>query len=134
MARVVNIQLGFMDWIFFSNLVVLNRQCKIPYKYLDKALLLSRNQVFCLENRKLWRASTTIDINNFCWHFAHVSYLPMYTKGRSGFFFLFCLELELFAKIKKGPGFYPLTGTRFINNSRSKQNKKNPEHLFLRNW
>ena len=32
--------------------------------------------------------------------FAHVPYLLMSTKGRMGFF-LFCLELELFAKIKK---------------------------------
>ena len=31
---------------------------------------------------------------------AHVSYLPMSTKGCVGFF-LFCLNLELFAKIKK---------------------------------
>ena len=28
------------------------------------------------------------------------------------------------------PGFYALTETRFINNSRSKQNKKYPEHIF----
>ena len=44
-----------------------------------------------------------------------------------GIFFI-CLELELFAKIKKKPGFYTLTETRFINNSRSKQNKKNLTH------
>ena len=44
--------------------------------------------------------------------------------------FLFCLDLELFAKINKRPGFYTLTETRFINNSRFKQNKKNPKHPF----
>ena len=36
----------------------------------------------------------------FCWNFAHVSYLPISTKGCLGFF-LFCLDLELFAKIRK---------------------------------
>ena len=45
--------------------------------------------------------------------------------------FLFCLELELFVKIKKMPGFYTLRKTRFINNSRSKQSFKNPTHLFV---
>ena len=41
--------------------------------------------------------------------------------------FLFCLDLELFTKIKKD-----LVSTRsFINNSRSKQNKKDPAHHFV---
>ena len=59
-------------------------------------------QVFCLknsQNSKLWRVPTTIDFNNVCWNLAHVPYLPMSTKVCVGFF-LFCLELELFAKIK----------------------------------
>ena len=46
-------------------------------------------------------------------------------------FFLFCLDLELFANVKKIPGFYTLLFNIFIDNSRSKQNKKNPEHRFL---
>ena len=37
---------------------------------------------------------------HFCWNFAHFSYLPMSKKECSGYF-LFSLELELFAKIKK---------------------------------
>ena len=48
----------------------------------------------------------------------------MYKKGVQDF--LFCLDLELFAKIKR-PGFYTLTETRLIYNSRSKQNKKDHE-------
>ena len=41
--------------------------------------------------------------------------------------FLFCLDLELFTKIKKD-----LVSTHsFINNSRSKQNKKDPAHHFV---
>ena len=53
----------------------------------------------------------------------------MSTKGYSGFF-LFCLDLELFAKIKR-PGCYTLVFYIFINNSTSKQNLKNPEHSFV---
>ena len=45
--------------------------------------------------------------------------------------FLFYLDLELFVKIKKRPGFYTLVFYTFINNSRSKQNKKNPTHPFV---
>ena len=92
--------------------------------------MFSRNQVFCLKNWKLWWASTTRDFNNFCWNFAHVPYLPMPTKGPMGFF-LFCLDLELFAKIKKYLVFYTVTETRFINNSWSKLNFKNPTNPFI---
>ena len=34
-------------------------------------------------------------------------------------------------KNKKRPGFYTLIFSIFISNSRSKQNKKNPEHPFV---
>ena len=59
----------------------------------------SRNQVFCLKIWELWRASTTLQFIIFCWNFARVSNLTMPTKWYVGFF-LFCLDLELFAKIK----------------------------------
>ena len=55
--------------------------------------------------------------------------LPMSTKGRVRFF-SFYLDLEMFAKIKKRPGFYSLAFYTFINNSRSKQNKRIPHTLF----
>ena len=44
-------------------------------------------------------------------------------KSVSGIF-LFSLDLELFAKVKKTYGFYALTFYIFINNSISKQIKK----------
>ena len=69
-------------------------------KNLGKALLFSRNQVFCPKIWKLWCAPTIQQFNIFCWHFPHISYLPMSTKRCEGFF-LFCLDLELYAKIKK---------------------------------
>ena len=52
------------------------------------------------ENLKIWRAPTTIQLNIFCWNFAHISYVPVSTHGFAGLF-LFCLDRELFAKIKK---------------------------------
>ena len=52
----------------------------------------------------------------------------MSAKACVGFFF-FCLDLQLFVKIKKDMvsthSFFTL-----INNSRSKQNKRNPAHPF----
>ena len=69
-------------------------------KNLDKALLFSRNQVFCLKIWNLWRGPTTIEFNIFCWNFAHVFYLVMSTKACVGFL-KFYLDLDLFAKLKK---------------------------------
>ena len=71
----------------------------LQFKNLDKTILFSKNQVFCLKNWKLWRAPTTVEFNTFCWNFAQFSYSPISKIGCSGFF-LFCLDLELFAKIK----------------------------------
>ena len=45
--------------------------------------------------------------------------------------FLFCLDLELFTKIKKDLVSTHSFFTLFINNSRSKQNKKDPAHHFV---
>ena len=46
----------------------------------------------------------------------------LHTKGCVGFF--------LICQNKKIPGFYTLKETKFINNSRSKQNKKMPHNLL----
>ena len=58
------------------------------------------NQVFCLKNWKLWQAPITMEFNKFGWNFVYVFYLPMSTKESSGIF-LFCLDLELLAKMWK---------------------------------
>ena len=116
-----------MDW-FCYNLIILIKQFKIPYKNLDKALLFSRNQVFCLKIWKLWRAPTILQFNIFCWNFAHVFYLPMSTKVvRYLFIYLF---IGLFAKNKKDLFSTHSVFTLFLKNSKSKQNKKNPTHHF----
>ena len=52
------------------------------------------------------------------------------TKGYSGFFFIL-FRSWVICKDKKRPGFYTLVFYIFINNSRPKQNKKNPEHAFV---
>ena len=57
-------------------------------------------------------APTTIEFNKFYWNFAHVFYLPMCSK-KSLRFISFCLDTELFAKIKRS-GFYTLTEINFI--------------------
>ena len=36
-ARVVNIKVDSMDWFFSHNLAILIKECKMPYKSLDKA-------------------------------------------------------------------------------------------------
>ena len=48
--------------------------------------------------------------------------LKILTSSNYVEFFLFGLDLELFAKNKKKPGFYTLVHYTFINDSRSKQN------------
>ena len=54
------------------------------------------------ENLKTLTSSNYLTVQHFLLNFAHVSYLPMSTKGCAGFFlFCFSLDLELFAKIKK---------------------------------
>ena len=58
LACVFNIKL------FFYGLILLIKSCKISYSNLDKALLFSRNQVFCLKNRKLWGDATTIELRS----------------------------------------------------------------------
>ena len=78
----------------------------------------------CLKNWKLWRAPTTKELNIFYWNFAYVFFMPMSTKGVRNFFIL--SNIELLVK----PSFYTLAFYIFVNNSRSKQNKKVPNKLL----
>ena len=56
-----------------------------------------------------------------------MSHVPKPTKGCAGI--KFYLDLELITKIKK-TWFLKTRFLHFIDKSRSKQNKKNPEHPF----
>ena len=49
------------------------------------------------ENLKTLTSSNNPTVQYFCWNLTRVSYFP---KARAGYF-LFSLDLELFAKIKK---------------------------------
>ena len=98
-----------------------------PIWSLDKALSFLRNQVFCLRNWKFWQALSTTEFNVFCWNFVHVSYLPMCTN--SGFF-LFCLDLELFAKNKKDLVSAQSLFTLLVIIQDLNKIKKNLEHPF----
>ena len=86
--------------LFFCYLVILIKECKIPYKDSGKALLFSRNEVFCLKNSKIWRVLTTIAFNIFCWNFAHFSCLPITKRGCSRFY-LFLLRSWVICQNKK---------------------------------
>ena len=61
----------------------------------------------------------------------HIHFLQtnVYKSVFGIFFILF--RSSVTCEIKKRPGFYTLIFCIFINNSRSKQNKKNPEHPFV---
>ena len=91
---------------------------KIRYLNLEKALLFPRNQAICLRNWKLWRAPISTKFNIFCWNFAHVSYLTMSAKE--------CINKNVKNECLETSSFLI-----FANNSRSKQNEKNPEHPFV---
>ena len=62
----------------------------------------------------------------FCTRFL----LTNFCKRVCGIFFIL-FRTWVICQNKKIPGFYTLTETRFINNSRSKQNKKHPTHPFV---
>ena len=107
---------------------------KIWYQNLDKALLFPRNQAICLKNWKLWRAPTVTKFNIFCWNFAHVSYLSRKVGKQKkivfGIFFILFRPWVINENVKNG-----CVETRsfliFANNSRSKQNEKNPKQPFV---
>ena len=80
------------------------------------------------ENLKILRSSNYPAVIYFLLKF-HTRFLL--TKKRwVGFFFYFIQILSYLPKLKKA-GFYTLVFCTFINNSRSKQNKKSPTHAFV---
>ena len=118
---------------FLYNLVILIKLCKISYKNLDKALLFSRNHVFCLKIWKFWRAPTTLQFFTTQYFLlkldTHFLLTNVYKRMRWIFFISF--RSWVICKNLKRPGSYALVFDTFINDSRSKQNFKNPTHLFV---
>ena len=48
---------------------------------------ISEKPGYLSEILKILTSSNTIEYNSFCWSFAHVSYLTIFAKGCSGFFY-----------------------------------------------
>ena len=91
--------------------------------------IVSEQPVISSENFKTLTSSNYRTVQYFlikiCTHFL----LTNVDKRECGIY-LFCLYLELYAKIKWS-GFYTLVFYIFVNNSRSKHNKANPKHAFV---
>ena len=98
----------------------------IIQKFKQNSIVFKRRGILS-ENLKTLTSSNYPTVNVFCSYFTHTFYLPISTKGYVEFY----LDLQLFAKIKKRSGFYTLIFYTFINNSRSKKNKKVPDNLLL---
>ena len=85
------------------------------FRYLLSSIVFEKPD-FLSENFKILANS---NYHRFqCFFFAHFPTYHCLQKGVQDFF-LFCLDFELFAKIKK-PDFYTLVFYIFIHNSRSK--------------
>ena len=87
-----------MDW-FYNKLIILIKQRKIPYKNLGKALLFSKNQVFCPKIWKLWHITYPIVQYLLLKLRAHFLLINVYKKACG--IFLFFLGLGLSLTIKK---------------------------------
>ena len=98
-------------------------------KFRESSIVFEKTGIFS-ENWKLGRTPTILQFNIFCWNFAHAFYLPMSAKGCVGIFFI-SFRSWITCQSLKIPGFYTLVFYTFINNSRSKQNKKDPTHPLV---
>ena len=116
----------FMDW-FYYNLIILIKYCKILYKNLDKAVFEKKG--ILSENLKTLTSSSYPAVQCFLLNL-HTRFLltNAYKRGCGIFFILF--RSWVICKNLKRPGFYKLVFYTFINNSRSKQNKKIPHNLL----
>ena len=110
-------------------MVVPIKLCKIRYLNYSRLALFPRNQGFFPKNCKFWRASTTIEFNIFCWDFAQIFCLVCLQKDVRNFFYLF--RSWVIHKSVKNDCVETRSFLIFENNSRSKQNKKNPTHFFV---
>ena len=57
-----------------------------PVQKLRQSFIVFEKSGILSENLKTLTSSNYPTVNIFCWNFAHVSYLPMSTKGYVGFF------------------------------------------------
>ena len=128
-ARVVKLKLAVMEW-FFYNLVILIKLYKIWYLNSDETILFPRNQAFCLKNWKLWWAPATAKFNIFLLKFCTRFLLNNIYKRTVGNFFILFRSWVIIKNVKN-ECVENRSFVIFANNSRSKQNKTNPEHRFV---
>ena len=117
-AHVVNLKLAFTE-SFSYNLVILIKLCKIWYLNLDKTLLFWRNQV-------TWQAPNTIKFNIFLLNFCTCFLFNNVYERVFGIFFFRSWVINKNVKNECVESSFFI----FANNTRSKQNKKNPKHSF----
>ena len=90
----------FQNGLFFKffQLIILNAT-DVIFMVLARVfnIILGFTDWFLYNLIKLWRAPTIMELNILSWNFAHYQYLQKDVWE----FFKFCLDLELFAKIKK---------------------------------
>ena len=124
-ARVVNLKLAFTEWFF---LVILIKLYKIRYLNLDKALLFPINHLS--EKLKTLTSSNYHKVQYFMLRFYTRFLLKNVYKWMLCIFFILFRSWVINNNVKK-----ECVETRsffiFANISRSKQNKKNPEHPFV---
>ena len=99
-----------------------------PMPKLRQRSFIPKKPAFMSEKLKTWRAPTAIEFNIFYWNFVHIFYLIMSTKGCSEFFLFrsWVINKNVKKQVCRNQAFLI-----FANNSRSKQNKKNPAHPFV---
>ena len=87
-------------------------------KFRQSSIVFEKPGILSEKLKTLTNSNYNRDFNSFYWSFAHVPYLPMFTKGLWDFFILF--KTWVICQNQKRSGFYTLTETSFINSSRYK--------------
>ena len=103
---------------------------QIPYKNLDKALLFSRIQVFCLKNWKPWRAPTTIVFDIFFLKLSTRFLITSVYETVFGIFFILFRSWVICKNQKDLVSTYLFFTIWLITRDLNKI-KKNPEHSFV---
>ena len=135
MAYEINLKLAFKEW-FFYNLVILIKLCKNQYLNLDRALLFQETKLF------VWKIENfdELQLPQSLIFFAEILHMfPNWQCLQNGVRDFFVVVVCLFRfwvinKNVKNESVESRSFSIFANNSRSKQNNKNPEETFVDNW
>ena len=131
----IDLKLAFKEW-FFYNLVILIKLCKNQYLNLDRALLFQETKLFVwkIENfDELQLPQSLIFLAEILHMFPNWQCLQ--NGVRDFFVVVVCLfRFWVINKNVKNESVESRSFSIFANNSRSKQNNKNPEETFVDNW